>query len=303
MSSITEQVTRQRRSHHSSPPLSPSQIPSSRLVPVLLQLFPLGGALWAGASQHADYRAHGVDVLAGFAVGLVFACAVQTHFLGGLKRSYRGEDPTEVAEFLLTHSRTMDDPEVAAAFAAEYAANAAAAAAQGAEGGPSAGGAGAAEVEAVDAVAPSYPQSGMSAYQQNRYYAAAHAQQLQQQQLQLEAEAEAEAEEALRRQQQEEVAAASYAQQASSASAIAAAVSGLPRASAFPGGGVRAPSRIPQAASSAGPPSAGAEPPPAPPGPGAASAYAARFANASMAMQQLQEQQMREYMQQSQRGR
>jgi diacylglycerol diphosphate phosphatase/phosphatidate phosphatase len=89
-------------------------VPSTRLLPMLAQLAPLCGALWAGYSQYADYRAHGVDVLVGFAVGAALAALVQAQYLGGLKRSFRGEDASEAAEFLAQHAKAIDDPAVVA---------------------------------------------------------------------------------------------------------------------------------------------------------------------------------------------
>ncbi len=90
-----------------------AQIPNSRIWPVLLQLLPvLGGGVWCGASPYADGRAHGVDILAGFTLGAAVAGYFQYSYFGSLQRSFKGEDSTEIAEFLLMHSKPMNDPEV-----------------------------------------------------------------------------------------------------------------------------------------------------------------------------------------------
>lgn len=82
-------------------------IPDSRIWPILLQMAPVCGGLWCGGTQYSDHRAHGVDLLAGFAVGFATFCYIQYCFFGGLKRSFKGEDSTEIAEFLLMHSKPL----------------------------------------------------------------------------------------------------------------------------------------------------------------------------------------------------
>lgn len=114
---------------------------SSRFLPVLLQVLPLAGGVWATLAAYSDARAHGVDILAGLGLGTGVAAWTQWALLGGLKRSYKGEDATEVIEFLRHHGKPADDPEVAALFleAARAQAQAAAAAAAHTEGSSSSG--------------------------------------------------------------------------------------------------------------------------------------------------------------------
>ena len=87
-------------------------IPNSQIWPVLFQTLPLFLGLYAAVSPYSDYRAHGIDIFCGIIIGLLCSIIIQYKFLGQLKRSYYGEDPTEIAEFLLTHAKVYEDTQI-----------------------------------------------------------------------------------------------------------------------------------------------------------------------------------------------
>jgi hypothetical protein len=90
----------------------------SRVLPYLLYLLPLIGGLYASVTQFADNRGSGWAVAFGIALGLAAATVTQTVFFGGMKRSYKGEDVSELREFLSAHAKPIEDPSVAAALSA-----------------------------------------------------------------------------------------------------------------------------------------------------------------------------------------
>ncbi len=67
----------------------------SAAVATLLHAAPIIGGIAAAAAQAADARAHIGDVIVGVLIGAACAAIVQVRFLGGLKRSYLGEDDSE----------------------------------------------------------------------------------------------------------------------------------------------------------------------------------------------------------------
>lgn len=67
----------------------------SEAVATLLHAAPIMGGLAAAAAQAADARAHIGDVIVGILVGAACAAIIQVRFLGGMKRSYFGEDDEE----------------------------------------------------------------------------------------------------------------------------------------------------------------------------------------------------------------
>lgn len=73
----------------------------SSVAALLLQTAPVIGGLAAAAAQAADARAHVGDVVVGILVGVAASTIVQFRFLGGIKRSFYGEDASELKEFLL----------------------------------------------------------------------------------------------------------------------------------------------------------------------------------------------------------